>query len=352
MRFKAAALVFVLLSTVAYADSVNETLWSATRSSSGFSNSMEIDEAIHLDVTAVVTESQPGNDTFISGVAEVQTLTFETKANSDPADYVVFYSAAGTVYALSLDIDSDEEPTGAVWLAIPAAQKSHCDVSAATTAAQVAEAAEVCIDAITGMTAAIVTDDTAANGTMTLTQVESGPTTNPNPQNADDSGNGGIAGVETTPGVAGQVGVASNLINAGDAFLTGLKVQVTTSSGLPTGISGSTDYWVIKIDGNNIKLASSYANAIAGTPVDVTAIGVGTQTLVVDTDLEGDIKLQKSNEDDLDDAVWIDITNSTTAIDAAGTFNWTVANAGFKRLRAAYVGDSSEATITLRVNGK
>ena len=47
---------------------------------------------------------------------------------------------------------------------------------------------------------------------------------------------------------------------------------------LPTGISANTDYWVIKVDADEIQIATSYANAIAGTQVDITGAGSGTNT--------------------------------------------------------------------------
>lgn len=57
-------------------------------------------------------------------------------------------------------------------------------------------------------------------------------------------------------------------------------VRVSNAGGgLPTGLLAATDYWVIKVDADNIKLATSQANAIAGTAINVTTNGTGTQTL-------------------------------------------------------------------------
>lgn len=59
------------------------------------------------------------------------------------------------------------------------------------------------------------------------------------------------------------------------------KVQVSNSGGaLPTGLSASTDYWIIYVDADNFKLASSYANSVADSAVDITAAaGGGTHTI-------------------------------------------------------------------------
>jgi hypothetical protein len=42
---------------------------------------------------------------------------------------------------------------------------------------------------------------------------------------------------------------------------------------LPTPLTGVTDYWVIRVDANNVKLATSSANAGSGTAIDLTAVG-------------------------------------------------------------------------------
>lgn len=60
---------------------------------------------------------------------------------------------------------------------------------------------------------------------------------------------------------------------------TGQAVALTGSS-LPTGLSATT-YYVIRQSATVIKLATSLANAIAGTAVDITADGSGTCTLTL-----------------------------------------------------------------------
>lgn len=49
---------------------------------------------------------------------------------------------------------------------------------------------------------------------------------------------------------------------------------------LPTPLATATDYWVIKVDADNIAVATTLADAYAGTKVDLTAAGSGTRTLV------------------------------------------------------------------------
>lgn len=57
------------------------------------------------------------------------------------------------------------------------------------------------------------------------------------------------------------------------------RVQVSTSGTLPGGLAAATDYYVIKLTDTTIQLATSYANAVAGTAINITSAGTGTQTL-------------------------------------------------------------------------
>lgn len=50
--------------------------------------------------------------------------------------------------------------------------------------------------------------------------------------------------------------------------------------GLPAGLVVDTNYWIIAVDANNYKLATSRANALATTAVDLTTAGTGTHTLL------------------------------------------------------------------------
>lgn len=57
------------------------------------------------------------------------------------------------------------------------------------------------------------------------------------------------------------------------------RVQLTTTGTLPAGLSLATDYYVIKVTDLTIKLATSYANAVAGTAINITDAGTGTHTI-------------------------------------------------------------------------
>lgn len=88
-----------------------------------------------------------------------------------------------------------------------------------------------------------------------------------------------------------------SLVNADDTFTAthatetftaashGLRTgdgpfRVSNSGGaLPTGLAADTDYWIIRVDANDFKLAETRALAFAGTPVAISANGTGTHTL-------------------------------------------------------------------------
>lgn len=61
--------------------------------------------------------------------------------------------------------------------------------------------------------------------------------------------------------------------------LTGTRVRLTTTTTLPAGLALATDYYVIKMSDTTFELATSYANAIAGTQINITDAGTGTHTV-------------------------------------------------------------------------
>lgn len=152
------------------------------------------DIAITDDIILTVANATPA-------VAEVSKATFPDKAGSTASDYLAVTAQDGTAYAVYTDTTgSDVAPTGAVYTAVTAGHKGKADISGATDAASVAAIFETAFNALTGFTAKITTDDTAADGTMLFTQVTKGAVADPTPHNADDSGAGAITVSVTTPG--------------------------------------------------------------------------------------------------------------------------------------------------------
>lgn len=84
--------------------------------------------------------------------------------------------------------------------------------------------------------------------------------------------------------VPGDVNTTTDVITeTAHGMLTGAGPFRLTNSGggLPTGtgIAADTNVWIIAPDANTYKLATTKANALAGTAIDITAAGTGTHTL-------------------------------------------------------------------------
>lgn len=62
-------------------------------------------------------------------------------------------------------------------------------------------------------------------------------------------------------------------------FNTFTRVQFTTTTTLPTGLSLATDYWTVRVSATTCRVATSLANAKAGTVVAYTDAGTGTHTM-------------------------------------------------------------------------
>jgi hypothetical protein len=74
-------------------------------------------------------------------------------------------------------------------------------------------------------------------------------------------------------------------------FQTGVPVTFTTTGTLPAPLNTTTTYYVIMVgtpatNPGTIKLATSYANAIAGTAIDLTTNGAPTNTITVSGQLQ------------------------------------------------------------------
>lgn len=78
-------------------------------------------------------------------------------------------------------------------------------------------------------------------------------------------------------------------------FVAGEKGQFTTSGTLPTGISASTDYFVIVVSTGVYAFATSLANAQAGTKVNITAAGAGNSTFTPTSIAGGTLSFQFTN---------------------------------------------------------
>ncbi len=166
---------------------------------------------------------------------------------------------------------------------------------------------------------------------------------------ASGTGSSALAALAETPlagGVNSEVDVADNeLAIPTHSFLLGTKIRLTTTGTLPAGLALATDYFVIPVDASTIQLASSLANAIAGTEIDITDQGSsGAVNTVTAVALSGaSVTFQKSN----DGTNWVDIA-AATAITVDGSTmieNTAVCYRYFKAVKALTAG-----VVDLEVN--
>lgn len=95
---------------------------------------------------------------------------------------------------------------------------------------------------------------------------------------------GAGSGKNTEAVLAASVATGPNtftVVSNTDKWISGMKVQLTTTGALPAGLSLATDYYVIRDSATTIKFATSLAFAVAPTPtpIDLTTQGTGTHTV-------------------------------------------------------------------------
>lgn len=75
---------------------------------------------------------------------------------------------------------------------------------------------------------------------------------------------------------------AETITYTAHGLATGAAVAYNNGGGTSiTGLTSGTTYYVIRVDANTIKLATSSANATAGTAIDLTGTGNNAQYLII-----------------------------------------------------------------------
>ncbi len=160
-------------------------------------------------------------------------------------------------------------------------------------------------------------------------------------------------------GVTGKISVTGDSITSvAHGLTTGLGVIYSTAANANTlgGLSFGTTYYAIRIDADQFKLASSAANATAGTAVDISSITEGgtyrflAQPWAVAT--QNGFKWQGSN----DGLSFGDLTSSSISsvtFSAAGTTLFTFPDYAYKYLRMSFTpGATGGLNINAVINGR
>ncbi len=305
-----------------------------------------------LSIQLVYTDATPGVKTAVTGTLDVSTVTCPAVAGATDRDYIIYKDTLGASWAIYLDkTGTSVAPTGALYTAIPAANKSKADISGVSTNIQVAAAVRGAFVALVGFTA-VCTAAAVGDGTITFTSVVRAPCADMVPKNLDDTGAGSITHVHGTAGIASAVNVTDNTITiATHGYPTGLKVALTINSGtLPAGTT-ATNYYIIPATAGTVSLATSVANAIAGTAVDITDQGDATKTMTLTPAGlgTGTLKLQASN----DGTNYDDLTSMTTAaLTAGGNKLLKLASTCHKWTRVVYTAGTGALTASYVVCGR
>lgn len=176
------------------------------------------------------------------------------RGNGNPGPDAIFDAGTNLLFQGVTDQTTNAASTPHGGNVQPTYYKSLANMSAFTTAATTAPCVAVLMDIIGFYRVTTVTTTTAQSTTNTLGYGDT-----------FTASSGTLTYTSTT-------NIPSNM-------LTGTRVQLTTTTTLPAGLATATNYYVIRVNDTTCKLASSYANAIAGTFVNTTDAGTGTHTI-------------------------------------------------------------------------
>ena len=218
----------------------------------GFASSDQIVSALTAGQTFKSTWNKQFNPTLAAVGGEVHTLF---RGGGNPAADALFNTGSTLVFQSVEDTTTGANsiPTGGA--VQTTYYKSLINASVVTAGATTVPAWAVLVDVVGFYRKTPITTTTADATTNTL-----GRTATFTAATSDI-----ITYTSTTS-------IPSNL-------LTGTRVRVSTTTTLPAGLAAATDYYLIKISDTTCYLATSYANAIAGTRIDITSTGTGTHTM-------------------------------------------------------------------------
>jgi hypothetical protein len=146
--------------------------------------------------------------------------------------------------------------------------------------------------------------------------------------------------------VAADVNTTDDTITiASHGFSTGLQVALTGTN-LPSPLTATT-YWIIEVDADTIKLATSLADASTGIAVDITTQGTTSDAMLTPAALSGVIvKLQASN----DGVHFTDISGKTVTVGASGSILWDLGSTTYRVLRVNEAANSGAINLILNFN--
>lgn len=219
----------------------------------GFSSDDQLLQAMTAGQTWRADWSKNFNPTAAAVANEWHTLF---RGNGNPSPDAIFDAGSNLTFQAVRDDTTSAAAIQHGGAVQPTYYKYLLNGSAVTAAATVAPATAVLIDVVGFYRVTSVTTTSAQATTNTLGQSAT--------FTADD-----------TTDICTYTSTTSYPSN----ILVGTRVRLTTTTTLPAGLALATDYYVIKVSDTTFKLATSYANAVAGTAINITSTGTGTHTV-------------------------------------------------------------------------
>lgn len=161
----------------------------------------------------------------------------------------------------------------------------------------------------------------------------------------------GVANVAPATGTFATTAMTTvgDFINlASHGYVTGLLGTLTSTGGLPSDFPTANTYYIIALSANTIQLATSLANAIAGTPVDITVKdGTGNHSFKP-TALAG---LGVHLEASIDGALWFPMASTTLTSAGQTLMSYTGVSYNYLRVNSTLASGQIKATIKVRSLG-
>ena len=223
----------------------------------------------------------------LSGTSQIDVLTSVDKATTTAGDFCVFTDTLGAKWGISVNkAGTDPEPSSAIWTAIAAGNKVHVDISAAVSSTDVSLALRDAMAALTGI-GAVITVGANSTDHFAVTHVYRAPVALPVVYKEDGTASPTsfvpsqtALGVQTAIDITNTTGETLEFATA-HGYETGRLVALSISAGaLPTGWAAGA-YYIIAVSTTKIALASTLANAVAGTRVTISDYGDQAKTITV-----------------------------------------------------------------------
>lgn len=219
----------------------------------GFSSTDQIIAALAAGQTARINWGKAFNPTAAAVANEWHTLF---RGAGNPGADALFNTGTNLAFQAVRDTTSNASPILSGAAVQPTYYKYLLSGSAVSAAATVVPGTLALVDLVGFYRVTSVTTTTAQATTNTLGQSDT-----------------------FTADASTDVCTYTSTASVPSNILTGTRVRLTTTTTLPAGLATATDYYVIRVSDTTFKLATSYANAIAGTAINITDAGTGTHTI-------------------------------------------------------------------------